>query len=102
LADFQADGVTSADHVFESWWWYRVNGVEPRETRFTWFPPTQTYVGNTATLSWTGLGGGRFSAQLLVLLTDGPSAGQTRLREEMTLTNTSAAAISIAVFKYVD
>jgi hypothetical protein len=104
-AEFRPDGPSTTNHMFQDWWYWRVNGVSTREFTFSsaaGFNFTQSYVGNTATLSWTGLSSGLFNAQLRIIITDGAAAGAAGLLEEMTITNTSGAALDLSLFSYAD
>ena len=90
------------DHVFESGWWFRVSG-DTQETFFP-VPTTQNYVGNTATIDWTDVGGRQlFSAQLVwqVTNTGGPSGYVTGT---MTITNIGSlgAPLLIDIFHMLD
>ena len=96
LAEFQPDGTT--DHLYQNWWWYRVDPA-PSESRMLWFPTSQSYVGNVATL---GASEPLFDWRLRVTLTDGAVPGQALLAEAMTLTNTSNGPLRISVFNYAD
>ena len=46
-ADLQPEGTT--DHVFQFWWYFRIDG-DSSETFFPWFPTSQVYAGNVATI----------------------------------------------------
>ena len=96
LADFEPDG--STDHLFQNWWWYRVDGAT-EESSMMWFPADQSYVGNVATL---GASEPSFDWELTVTLTDGGVPGQAQIVERMTLANTTGSPISVALFNYAD
>lgn len=101
--DFEPDSAGLADDVLhQNWWWYRVNGVDGREFELPWFPGSQSYLGNTATLGWSGLGGGAFDATLDIQLFDGAAPEQATLVQQMTVTNLTAAPLSISLFAYSD
>ena len=95
-ADFQPDGGT--DHLFQNWWWFRVDGA-PSETRMTWFPTSQSYVGNVASL---GASEALFDWRLRVQLTDGGAPGEALIGQAMTLTNTSNGPLRVSLFNYAD
>ena len=95
-ASFQPDG--STDHLYENWWWYRVDGATD-ESSVLWFPTDQSYVGNVATL---GASEPSFDWELTVTLTDGAAPGQAQIVERMTLANTTGSPISVALFNYAD
>lgn len=105
LSDFLPEGV-APDHLFQNWWWYRVNGVNTQEVNFPWNngAATNGVVGpaNTLTNARTGLEGGLFDATLQHVLTDGTAAGQANLLHSMTVTNRGQSDLSIALFHYID
>jgi hypothetical protein len=104
-ADFRPEGGATVNHMFQNWWYWRVNGVSNREFTFSsaaGFGFTQSYVGNIATFNWTGLSSGAFNAQLRMTLTDGAVAGAAGLLEEMTIVNTSGSALDLSLFSYAD
>jgi hypothetical protein len=92
------------DHLFETGWWFRVNGGA-QETFFP-VPTTQNYTGDTATLDWTSLGGALFSAQLKwVVNNDATVTGfpSGTVRGEMTITNLSAVnPLILSLFHMAD
>jgi hypothetical protein len=106
-ADFRPDGGTTLllDRMTTNTWFWRVNGVDTREFQFSsaaGFGFTETSVGNLGTRSWTGLGGGAFNALQSITLTDGANPGEAVLVQTMTITNTSASALSIDLFHHSD
>ncbi|MGE3167131.1 MAG: hypothetical protein AB7O52_19670 [Planctomycetota bacterium] len=88
----------SVDHMFQQWWFYRVAGAT-QESQLPFPAPSEAYVGNVVTLGFTEP---LFSATASVTLTDGVSAGAATTVHEMTITNTSAAPLSMQFFCYVD
>jgi len=96
-AVFRVNGAAGFDHLFQNWWWYRVNGVDVRE--FAFANATGTVPGgNTATTTWTFA---NFTAALTYLVQDsGANAG--RLGQAMSITNTTSAEISLALYNYTD
>ena len=71
--DFVVGGM---DHLFETWWFYRVQG-ETSETAFP-APFSESYVGNVATIEWVQLGEtGNLFATLVVTLTDDGNGAAT-------------------------
>jgi hypothetical protein len=100
-ADFFPDGIGTTDHLFQNWWWFRVDGA-PSETPMNWPPSSQSYVGNTAILG-AAAPGGQFSWELELELTDGAAPGQASVVEWMSITNLSTfAPLSLALYNYVD
>lgn len=96
---------TAQDQVYANSWHWRLNGIDTREFAFSsaaGFGFAENSAGNTATRSWTGLDGGRFNATLSFTLVDGAVAGQATLTQTMTITNTSANALDLALFNYGD
>lgn len=107
--DFQPDSTT--DHLFENWWWYRVNsavGNDTKENQFGLPADSQSYVGNVATLGWSfsiddPRGGiDIFDARLRVQLNDGGSPGEAIVMQEMLITNTGTGSLSISIFNFAD
>jgi hypothetical protein len=99
-ASVMTAGGSAADHLFQQWWWYRVNGVNPREFGFS-NRSANVAAGNTLTLDYTEPEG--FTARVVYRLTDGPdSPASCNVANELRITNTSASALSIAVYSYLD
>lgn len=97
------------DYATQNWWWLRINSALPPQQREFAFPDTdaltgESYVGNTATLRWTGIGTpeNRFDARLVCVLDDGPGATACRLEQRMTITNTGTRDLNISLFAYAD
>lgn len=97
-ADFQPNGTT--DHVFQNWWWWRVEG-DSMESPATWFPANQSYVGNRATLRDRDPNG-RFDWKLDVTLSHGHNAGEASLAEVFTVTNRTPDDLMISIYNYLD
>lgn len=95
------------DHLFENWWWYRVDGVDTREYRYstasgTGSPGTVfTAAGDTmtATFNFTN-----FRSELRYVITDPDGLGTNTAHLAMTnkITNTSSVARTINIFNYAD
>ncbi|MBL8230529.1 MAG: PEP-CTERM sorting domain-containing protein [Bryobacterales bacterium] len=64
-------------------------------------PTTQSYLGNTSTLTWSSLAGGAFSALEVLTLTNtgGPSGN---ILATMSLTNTGNLPLSLFLFHMLD
>lgn len=93
-------GGSTADHLFQQWWWYRVNGVNPREFAFS-NRTSNVASGNLLTLGYTEPEG--FNAVLTYRLTDGPNSPATcNIANTLRIDNTSGSSLSIAVFSYLD
>lgn len=96
-ANFRVNSSTGTDQVYQSWWWYRVVGVDVREFAFA-NATGSTFMGNTAVTTWTYPS---FTAELTYLVSDnGDNAG--RVHQTMRITNTTAAALSIVMSSYTD
>lgn len=95
-------GVTAGpgDQVFEFGWWYRVSG-DTAETPFP-LPTSQSYVGDTSTITWTNVNGRGFDAQetCVVLGIASPIGGKVTCT--MRITNPGTAALGIDVFVMTD
>lgn len=94
----------TADHLFETGWWFRVAG----DNREFFFPvPTESYVGNTSTLTWDDVGGrGLFSAQEVAQVYDGGAHGvpdKGNVYAVLTITNLSfVTPLTLDLFHMVD
>jgi len=98
--NFRLNGAAGTDHLFENWWWYRVNGVDTREFAFNSASGT-VVAGNTATTTWPALGGGLFRAALTYTAQDlGVNAGY--VTETLVLTSTASTPLSLNLFNYTD
>jgi hypothetical protein len=100
-ANFRAE-TSGADQVFDNAWFWRINGVDTREFQFSAVGAVDASAGNTGTRTYATLAGGAFSAVINYTLTDGPIAGTAVVSQVMTITNTSAGPLSLALFNYVD
>jgi hypothetical protein len=92
-------GVGTGDQLFESGWWFRVEG-DAAETVFT-VPTTSNYTGATATLAWTDLGGRGLGVNKTITLTSA-GAGTGEAGTTIAVTNNGAAAITLHLFNMVD
>lgn len=104
-ADFRPEGGTTTDHLFQNWWWTRVNGVDTRENSLPWSTAGGNGVigpANTLTKTFTGLEGERMSGALQIVLTDSATAGAATIVERLGLINTSSTPLSLSVFNYAD
>lgn len=104
-ANFRVAGAASTDHLFENWWWYRVQG-DTREFAFNNASGTVA-AGNTATTDWalSGTAGGAaysFTANLRYVVTDtGTNLGE--VMQTMVITNTSTSSpLVLNLFNYAD
>jgi len=92
-------GVGTGDYIFESGWWFRIEG-DTRETNFP-APTAQNYTGNTATISWTNMGGRNLDVVKTHVITSA-GAGQGEVATTVTVTNTSGSTITLNLFHMVD
>lgn len=89
--------IAGQDQVFQDWWWYRL-GTDAREFTFPMPATSETYVGNTATITWNNLNGSGLNAVLTVVISENPA----RAVHTMAITNANAAPVDLAVMRYVD
>lgn len=89
----------ATDQLFEAGWWFRLAG-DTQEFFFP-VPTTQNYAGNTATISWTNVGGRGFDAQLVITITGGGGIIGT-VTHDMTVSNPGAAPLDIDLFVMAD
>ncbi|HJU41121.1 MAG TPA: hypothetical protein VJ724_16240 [Tahibacter sp.] len=92
-------GVGTGDQLFESGWWFRIEG-DTQETVFT-APTTTNYTGDTATITWADLGGRGLAVNKTIVLTS-PGAGQGEAGTTMAVTNNTGAAITLHLFNMAD
>ena len=98
--DTDFTGAATGDLTWESWWFFRVSG-DGRETAFA-TPDLETYSGSVGQLDWNDPGGaGLFSAILqFEVLDTGIDMGN--LFQNMLITNTGGANLTIDIFHYSD
>lgn len=92
-------GAGTGDQLFESGWWFRIEG-DTAETVFT-APTTLNYTGTTATLNWTDLGTRGLGVVKTVVISSA-AAGSAEVVTRMTVTNNSAATITLHLFNMAD
>lgn len=92
-------GVGTGDQLFEAGWWFRVEG-DTQETVFP-TPTTQNYTGDTATLTWSDLGGRGLAVTKTHVLSS-PGAGSGEVATTLQVTNNGASAITLHLFQMVD
>lgn len=92
-------GVGTGDQLFESGWWFRIEG-DTQETVFP-APTTTNYTGNTATINWTDLGGRGLGVAKTIVLTSA-GAGQGEAGTTIAVTNNGQAAITLHLFNMAD
>jgi len=97
-ADFFVGGPGNPDHLFQSWWWGRTVGVGTREDA----------LANATSATWTGSRGrldySLASTGLQIIQTSrvvGFGSGGALL-ENLTVINTSAQALQLELFHYLD
>lgn len=89
----------TADQLFEFGWWFRLPG-DSAEAFFP-APTTQSYAGNTATISWSNVGGRNFAAELVLQVAGGGGIIGT-VNADMTITNNTGAALVFNLFVMAD
>jgi len=96
-----AEATPSASTIYQTGWWYRVNGVQTREYPLP-APDTETYnLDGTGSAVWNNLAGFGLELHEAFRITDngGPSA---TYHSELTLLNHTASPIGLAIFHYLD
>lgn len=96
-ANFSANEGTT-DHVFQNWWWFRVDNVDTREYALSGLT-SQSYVGAVATLTFTEPEGIDFTLVYTITDLGGNSA---TLVASLTALNNSGRAMDLNLFNYVD
>ncbi len=98
--DTQFVGAAAGDLTWESWWFFRVSG-DGRETAFG-APNSEIYSGSIGSLDWTDPGGaGLFGATLAFEVLD-TGVDMGNLFQNLSVTNTSGASLTIDIFHYSD
>lgn len=95
------------DSLFENWWWYRVDGVDTREHRYSTAAGTGSpgtvfaAAGDTATATFNFT---NFRSELRYQITDPDGAGTVTAHLAMNnkITNTSSVARTINIYSYAD
>lgn len=92
---------TGGDSLFETWWWYRVDGVDSREFRYS--ADTNPFVAAGDSMTGT-FNFAEFRSDLGYQITDpdGASVRAARLSMRNSIVNTSAAVRTINIFSYAD
>ena len=98
--DTQFVGAAAGDLTWESWWFFRVSG-DGRETAFG-TPDLENYSGSVGQIDWIDPGGsGLFSASLAFEVID-TGLDMGNLFQNLSVTNTSGASLTIDIFHYSD
>jgi hypothetical protein len=92
-------GVGTGDQLFESGWWFRIEG-DTQETVFP-APTTQNYTGNVATIDWANLATRGVAINKVITLTSA-GAGLGEVGTTITATNNTGAAITLHLFNMAD
>ncbi len=111
-ATLKADGASSPDLAYKYCWYYRTQGNTTNRVFSSLDTPVQTYVGDTATATYTNAGPGlagatfsdRFNAVITTRLVDGAAPGQVRVEAtcEFTSSPGNLATRTWQVFSLVD
>ncbi|MBU6413790.1 MAG: hypothetical protein KGS45_09965 [Planctomycetes bacterium] len=96
LADFSVGGSGNPDHLFQNWWWFRVQG-DANETAFN-NASNWSYTGNTARLEFSTAS---FDAVIQYTVTSIRN-GLGVLTTTCTVFNTSADPLTLNLFNYND
>lgn len=92
-------GVGTGDQLFESGWWFRIEG-DTQETVFP-TPSTTNYTGSVATINWTDSATRGLGVTKTITLTSA-GAGTGEVGTAIAVTNNGAAAITLHLFNMVD
>jgi hypothetical protein len=93
------NGVGTGDQLFEFGWWVRI-GAATQETVLP-APTTQTYSGDTSTITWTNLLGSGLNVVETATVT-GLGASSGTVSAVLAMTNTTGAPVEVNVFHMVD
>jgi MYXO-CTERM domain-containing protein len=88
------------DYVFQNWWYFRVNGVSTREHALPGTGVTANNGTDDVTYTVNNVAAS-FNASLNATL-QSFSTTESLLMQSLTLTNTTAGALSLAIFHYLD
>jgi hypothetical protein len=104
-ANFRVAGATSTDHLYHTWWWWRLH-TDAREFALhngtaTQPAPVAVFAGRNATLTWPSVDSRNLRAQLALTLASAGAAGAV-LVQRLTVTNNTGAPIRLNLFAYVD
>lgn len=97
--DANFTGVGTGDQLFESGWWFRIQG-DTQETVFG-PPTTQNYVGDTASITWDNLAARGIAVTKTHVLTSS-AAGQGEVVTTVVATNNTGGAITLHLFHMAD
>lgn len=96
-ADLRLDGATGTDNIYQSWWWYRVNGADTREYCLSdaseWHWGGDMGTQDFTTPSFTAHAEWRVSSI---------GVNTARVTASLTIQNTTAAPLDLAIFHYQD
>jgi len=87
------------DVAWQNWWWFGINGA-PESQLPT--PSAQSYVGDTATLSFSSIGVSGLDATLIGRVIDGAGDNTANWQERLTIFNGSPNTVTLDVFQYAD
>lgn len=97
LGDFHPNAPGGDDHMYQNWWYYRVQG-DPSELNFPVPPPMQSYIGNQAVFNFSEA---QFDAEWTIDLT-GAGMNAAEAVHTMVITNTGATDLDLSLFCYLD
>lgn len=104
-AALRTAGPTSTNHLYHTWWWWRLNG-DPREYAFhnglaNQLAPSSVFAGDRAVLSWPNVDNRGLAARLELRLI-AADATSAVLVQKMTVTNNTGGPITLNLFGYHD
>lgn len=98
LADFRVGGTGNPDHLFQAWWWYRVEGVDTREFAFNGASSADWSIPGTGRINYSYA---NFDAVMEFQVT-GTSDGVGVLTQTLTIINNTNDNMTINLFNYQD
>jgi len=96
-SDFRVTGPGGTDHLIQSWWWFRVNGVDQRENSL--YNSSGTIIKEDTAL--TAFSFASIDVNLYTAVHD-TGIGTGTLTSAVEVLNTTAAPLSVEVFNYAD
>ncbi len=97
----------AVDQAYKYTWYYRTPNNNTNRLFSSLDTPASSFVGNTATLTYTNAGPGlagveRFDAVITIRLTDGPAPNQVRLNHEVRFKNINPVTVTYQLFNIID
>ena len=99
-AVFRIGGPGQADHLFQSWWWLRIE-ADTAETQLR-DPDSVQATSNRLDIAWQNVdGSGRLNAMIEATVSEQPGCAGNVV-ENLTLINTSSGNLTVHAFAYTD